>query len=104
MAPTGIIDCDRREMNGEELAVSGGDRKGHDSRRQRLKQQATEAQTASDRRSDTRRQRLRQLAAEAKTAGDKDSDSSGPSGGHDNRADRTIVNNIKILTRNIKQV
>lgn len=82
MAPTGIIDCDRREMNGEELAVSGGDRKGRDSKRQRLRQQATKTQTA----------------------GDRDSDSSGPSGGHDNRAGRTIVNNIKILTRNIKQV
>ncbi|MDD7659155.1 MAG: hypothetical protein PUJ42_00430 [Bacteroidales bacterium] len=45
MAPTGIIDCDRREMNGEELAVSGGDRKGRDSKRQRLRQQAAETQT-----------------------------------------------------------
>ena len=78
MAPTGIIGCDRREMNGEELAVSGGDRKGRDSRRQRLKQQATEAQTASDIRSDSKRQRLRQQPTETKIAGDKDSDSSGP--------------------------
>ena len=45
MAPTGIIDCDRREMNGEELAVSGGDKKGRDSKRQRLRQQATETKT-----------------------------------------------------------
>ena len=104
MAPTGIIDCDRREMNGEELAVSGGDRKGRDSKRQRLRQQAAEAQTAGDRDSDSWRQRLRQQATKTQTAGDRDSDSSGPSGGHDNRADRTIVNNIKILTRNIKQV
>ena len=104
MAPTGIIGCDRREMNGEELAVSGGDRKGRDSWRQRLRQQATETQTTGDKDSDSRRRRLRQLATEAKTAGDKDSDNSRPSGGHDNRAGRTIVNNIKILTRNIKQV
>ena len=74
MAPTGIIGCDRREMNGEELAVSGGDRKGRDSWRQRLKQQAIETQTASGRDSDSRRRRLRQLATEAKTAGDRDSD------------------------------
>ncbi|MCI6477437.1 MAG: hypothetical protein MSA32_05720 [Bacteroidales bacterium] len=71
MAPTGIIDCDRRERNGEELAVSRGDRKGRDSRRQRLRQQAAEAKTAGDRRSDSKRQRLRQQAAEAKTASDK---------------------------------
>ena len=96
--------CDRREMNGEELAVSGGDRKGRDSKRQRLKQQATDAQTAGDKDSDSRRQRLRQQATEAQTTGGGDSDSSGPSGEHDNRADRAIVNNIKILTRNIKQV
>ena len=49
MAPTGIIDCDRREMNGEELAVSRGYRKGRDNRRQRLRQQAAETLTASDR-------------------------------------------------------
>ena len=104
MAQTGIIDCDRREMNGEELAVSGGDRKGRDNRRQRLRRQAAETQTASDRGSDSRRQRLRQQATEAKTASYKDSDSSGPSGGHDNRAGRTIVNNIKIFTQNIKQI
>ena len=104
MVPTRIIDCDRRENNGEELAVSRGDRKGRDSKRQMLRQQATKTQTAGDKDSDSRQQRLRQQAAEAKTAGDKDSDSSGPSGGHDNRADRTIVNNIKILTRNIKQI
>lgn len=104
MVPTGIIDCDRREMNGEELAVSGGDRKGRDGKRQRLRQQATDAQTAGDKVSNSKRQRLRQQATETQTAGGGDSDSSGPSGGHDNRASRTIVNNIKILTRNIKQV
>ena len=69
MAPTGIIDCDRRDMNGEELAVSGGDRKGRDSRRHRLRQQAAEIKTASDRDSDSRRQRLRQQATETQTAG-----------------------------------
>lgn len=74
MAPTGIIGCDRRERNGEELAVNRGDRKGRDSRRQRLKQQATDAQTASDRGSDGKRQRLRQQAAEAKTAADHQGD------------------------------
>ena len=74
MAPTGIIDCDRREMNGEELAVSGGDRKGRDNRRRRLRLQATDAQTASDRDSDGKRQRLRQQAAEAKTAADHQGD------------------------------
>lgn len=68
MAPTGIIGCDRREMNGEELAVSGGDRKGRDSRRQRLSQQATDAQTAGDRGSDGKRQTLKQLATETQTA------------------------------------
>ena len=52
MAPTGIIDCDRREMNGEELAVSGGDRKGRDSKRQMLRQQATKTQTTGGRDSD----------------------------------------------------
>ena len=87
--------CDRREMNGEELAVSVGDRKGRDSRRRRLRQQATETQTTGDRDSDSRRRRLRQQAAETKTAGGGDSDSSRPSGGHENRAGRTIVNNIK---------
>ena len=91
-------------MNGEELAVSGGDRKGRDSRRRRLRQQAIETKTASDRRSDSRRQRLRQQATKTQTAGDKDSDNSRPSGEHDNSAGRTIVNNIKILTRNIKQI
>ena len=85
MAPTGIIDCDRREMNGEELAVSGGDRKGHDSRRQRLKQQATEAQTASDIRSDSKRQRLRQQAAETQTAAD-------------HQGDMTIAQVVRLLT------
>lgn len=71
MAPTGIIDCDRREMNGEELAVGGGDRKGRDSRRRRLRQQATETKTTSGRDSDSRRQRLRQQAAETQTAADR---------------------------------
>ena len=52
MAPTGIIDCDRREMNGEELAVSRGDRKGRDNRRRRLRQQEAEAKTAADRQGD----------------------------------------------------
>ncbi|MCF2654804.1 hypothetical protein I6E46_07615 [Prevotella loescheii] len=32
-------------MNGEELAVSGGDRKGRDNRRQRLVRQSTETKT-----------------------------------------------------------
>ena len=44
--------CDRREMNGEELAVSRGDRKGRDSKRQRLRQQAAEAKTAADHQGD----------------------------------------------------
>ena len=52
MAPTGIIDCDRREMNGEELAVSRGDRKGRDSKRQRLRQQAAETEIAADHQGD----------------------------------------------------
>ncbi|MDY5065745.1 MAG: hypothetical protein SPE85_03875, partial [Prevotella sp.] len=74
VAPTGIIDCDRREMNGEELAVSGGDRKGRDSWRQRLRQQATDAQTASDKDSNNRRRRLRQLATKTQTAADRQGD------------------------------
>ena len=104
MAPTGIIDCDRRERNGEELAVSRGDRKGRDSKRQRLRQLATMTQTAGDRDSDSKRRRLRQQATKTQTTGDRDSDSSRPSGGHDNSAGCVIVNNIRILTRNIKQV
>ena len=74
MAPTGIIGCDRREMNGEELAVSGGDRKGRDSRRWRLRQQAAEAMTAGDNDSDSKRQRLRQQATETQTAADRQGD------------------------------
>ena len=61
MAPTGIIDCDRREMNGEELAVSGGDRKGRDSRRQRLRQQAAETKTAADHQGDMTTEQVARL-------------------------------------------